>query len=58
MDEKDWATIHGILLGSFNSATKLLSGEKYSSFVTAFSVLCKIKEKIGNDSMFLSIILT
>jgi len=54
IDDRDWATISGIchLLGSFDSATKLLSGEKYSSFVTAFSVLRKIKEKIGNNSMF------
>ena len=54
MEEKECATIHGIchLLGSFDSATKLLSGEKYSLFVTAFPVLWKVKAKIRNDSMF------
>ena len=47
MEEKEWVTIHRIchLLGSFDSATKLLSGEKYSLFVTAFPVLWKVKEK-------------
>ena len=54
VEEKDWALISGIcyLLGSFDSATKLLSGEKYSSFVCAFPVLRSIREKIGNDSLF------
>lgn len=46
--------IHGVshLLGSFDSATKVLSGEKYSSFVTAFPVLRLIKQKIGNNLLF------
>ena len=41
VEEKEWALISGIcyLLGSFDSATKLLSGKKYSSFVCAFPVL-------------------
>ena len=54
IEEKEWAIIDGIchLLGSFNSGTKLLSGEKYSSFVCAFPVLRSIKGKIGNESLF------
>ena len=52
--EIEWALITGIchLLGSFDSATKLLSGEKYFSFICAFPFLQSIKEKIGNDSLF------
>ena len=54
IEDKEWATIHGIchLLGSFDTATELLSGENYSTFVAAFPVLRKLKEKIKNDSMF------
>ena len=52
--EKEWAIIHGVchLLKSFDSATKFLSTEKHSSFVTAFPVLRYIKDKIGNEEMF------
>ena len=44
--------INGCLLGSFESATNLLSSEKNSSFVTAFPVLRCIKNKIGDEKLF------
>ena len=54
VNDEEWAIIQGIchLLGIFDAATKYLSGEMYSSFVSAFPVLRIIKEKIGDDSMF------
>ena len=54
VEEKEWAIIHGIchILRIFDSATKMLSSEKYSSFVTAFPVLRSIEEKIGDAELF------
>lgn len=40
------------LLGSFDYATKVLSSEKYSSFVTTFPALRFIQDTIGNKDMF------
>lgn len=52
-DEK-WAIIKGIcyLLAPFGKATVALSGEKYSTFVSALPVLRKVKEFISDPDLF------
>ena len=54
IEKKEWAILQGIshLLGSLESATRYLSGEKYASFVTALPVLWSIEDKIGNKRLF------
>ena len=54
VSEEQWALIQGVchLLASFDSATKILSGEQYSTFVTALPVLRSIKKKVSKASMF------
>jgi hypothetical protein len=46
-DEK-WAVLHGLcfLLSSFGKASEILSGEQYSTFVSAMPVLCQRKHYI------------
>ena len=52
-DEK-WAILHGLcyLLSSFGKATEILSGEQYSTFVSAMPVLRKIKHYISDPELF------
>ena len=52
-DEK-WAIIKGIcyLLTPFGKATVALSGEKYSTFVSALPVLRKLKGFISDQNLF------
>jgi hypothetical protein len=51
MPEENWALIEGlcIILNIFLKATEKLSGEKYSTFVYAFPLLCHVLQHLGSQ---------
>lgn len=51
---KKWAILHGLsyLLTGFERATRILSGEKYPTFVCALPVLRKVKQCLSKTDMF------
>ena len=52
---KKWALIQGLchLMRIFDKATKVLSGEEYSTFVAALPVLRKVKAFVSDEQMFI-----
>lgn len=54
LTDEDWALLEGLcyLLTCFSKATTKLSGENYSTFVSAMPILRRIKEYLCNPLMF------